>query len=439
MARPDRAQYAAAMARSAWGTSTLTAFGTAAVTATAQLGVAYGLVMIDWRTDVAGLWPTNMAWTTWLAAVSTILGALASTIVAGTRGAAQTVAIRLSAVLAAGVGAAIIAPLVALPARGGGRAAVSGTPFLAVGIGIVTGMALALIAMAARPVAWSLYASTVLVWLLALLSVMVSVGDKSLPTQLGVWGSWAEVTGALGKRGFAVAPPLIIGSIVIGIVVAWVARGDGRGHRVAAASAVAGPLLVTIAYLVAGPGTGTTIDSVSAFLIGPYSAMAGLIASLVVATMRKDRDEPGAARTPVTEPAEEGAYPLTRRDDDDTVYERIPATRANVDPYADEYTKALDEVDGGAYGGDPAKPQPARPGEDVPAFTVPPASKEREEDGPTVAVAPPPPAPPKDETVDWLSDLKDTNPGAGKDADPEPPAAEEKEPPTVKKRFRRKS
>ncbi|MEV0651208.1 hypothetical protein AB0I28_38740 [Phytomonospora sp. NPDC050363] len=378
------------MARNAWGTAVVTAFGTAAVIGTAQLGVAYGLTMMDWRDDTAGIWSTNMAWTTWLAAVSTVLGALAANVVAAAKE-AQTVVVRLSSALAAGLGAGLIAPLVALPARDSAQAAVSGTPFLAVGIGIAAGLALALIAMAAPPVAWSMYASTALVWLLALLSVAVPVGDKDLPVQLGVWGTWADMTGALGKRGFALAPPLLIGSLLIGVIVALIASWNGQGQGVAAASGVVGPLLVTVAYLVAGPGTGTTVDSLSAFLVGPYAAIVGLIGSLVVALLR--REKPSAStRTPVTESAE-SEPPLPRRDDEDAVYERIPATRSTPDPYVDEYTKALDQVDG-AFADD--KPQPARKGEDKPPPFPPPF---------------PPPAddPPKkpDETEDWVTGLRE--------------------------------
>lgn len=360
------------MARYAWGRTLLIAFGTAAVIGLAQLGAAYGLTIVDWRQDTAGLWSANMAWTTWLAAVSAIAGALA-----GAAGAAESVANRVAAVLAAGAGASIIGPLMALPARAPGKLALPGTPFLAVGIGVATGMALALIAMAARPVAWSLMASTALVWALALLSAFAPIGDRSVPQgQLGVWGTWAGVTGALGKRGLALAPPLLIGSLLIGVIVAWIASAGGRGHRVAAASGVAGPLLVTVAYMVAGPGTGSTVDSMSAFLIGPYAALAGLIGSLTVSALRKEKNEPA----PVSGEEE---YPLPRRDAEDTVYERIPTQATPPDPYIDDYTKALDEVDASYR---PDEPQPAREGEDVPA---------------------PPPMPPSDETESWVSELKE--------------------------------
>ncbi|GLZ81285.1 hypothetical protein Afil01_60920 [Actinorhabdospora filicis] len=358
------------MARYAWGRTLLTAFGTAAVIGLAQLGAAYGLTIVDWRQDTAGLWSANMAWTTWLAAISAIAGALA-----GAR-TGESIATRIAAVLAAGVGASVIGPLMALPAREPGAHGLPGTPFLAVGIGVATGMALALIAMAARPVAWSLMASTGLVWLLALLSAFAPIGDRSVPSgQLGVWGTWAGVTGALGKRGLALAPPLIIGSLLIGVIVAWIASAGGRGHRVAAASGVAGPLLVTVAYMVAGPGTGSTVDSMSAFLIGPYAALAGLIGSLTVSALRKEKSEPV--------PTDDKEYPLPRRDAEDTVYERIPSPSTPPDPYIDDYTKALDEVDSSFAPKD--EPQPAREGEDVPA---------------------PPPMPPSDETESWVSELK---------------------------------
>lgn len=372
VARATADQYPAAMARNAWGRTLLTAFGTSAVIGLAQLGAAFGLTIVDWRDDTAGLWSANMAWTTWLAAISAISGALFAR-------ESESIALRVGAVLSAGLGASVIAPLMALPARDPGKVALPGTPFLAVAIGVATGMALALIAMAVRPVAWSLMASTGLVWLLALLSAFAPIGDPTVPPgQLGVWGTWAGVTGALGKRGLALAPPLIIGSLLIGIIVAWIGSANGRGHRVAAASGVAGPLLVTVAYMVAGPGTGSTVDSMSAFLIGPYAALAGLIGSLAVSALRKEKNEP--APTEVIPSPREDTEPVGRY----AAYDRLPT---RPDPYEDEYTKALDEVDEADETDAPTEPQPAPSAEEAPT-----------------------PMPPSDETENWVTELKDETP-----------------------------
>src|SRR6266536_4254093 len=81
------------MATRGWGGSIALAVGAAAGTASAQLGVVYGLGIMAWTgaTDPAGesAWLASLAWTTWIAATSTVVGAvLADRLSAGGPGAA---------------------------------------------------------------------------------------------------------------------------------------------------------------------------------------------------------------------------------------------------------------------------------------------------------------------------------------------------------------
>src|SRR5690242_15156765 len=68
------------MATRGWGGSLAIAVGGAAGAAAAQLGVCYGLGIMAWTAavDPAGqrAWLASLAWTTWIAATSTILGAI---------------------------------------------------------------------------------------------------------------------------------------------------------------------------------------------------------------------------------------------------------------------------------------------------------------------------------------------------------------------------
>ncbi|MFF4877322.1 hypothetical protein [Micromonospora sp. NPDC000668] len=68
------------MARRGWGVSIATAIGVAAGAGAAQLGFGYGLGVITWTPTDAGAtetaWPDGLAWATWLAASSTVLGAV---------------------------------------------------------------------------------------------------------------------------------------------------------------------------------------------------------------------------------------------------------------------------------------------------------------------------------------------------------------------------
>src|SRR2546430_11041900 len=68
------------MAARGWGGSIALAVGVAAGMAAAQLGVVYGLGIMAWTgaTDPAGesAWLASLAWTTWIAATSTVVGAV---------------------------------------------------------------------------------------------------------------------------------------------------------------------------------------------------------------------------------------------------------------------------------------------------------------------------------------------------------------------------
>ena len=68
------------MARRGWGVSIATAIGVAAGAGAAQLGFGYGLGVITWTPTGAGAagttWADGLTWATWLAASSTVLGAV---------------------------------------------------------------------------------------------------------------------------------------------------------------------------------------------------------------------------------------------------------------------------------------------------------------------------------------------------------------------------
>src|SRR5258706_4113536 len=116
------------MAARSWATSISMAIGVAAGAGAAQLGVGYGLGIISWQpTDAsATTWVNSLAWVTWLAATSTVFGALfadrlssvTTPVNPGTENVgarAVTVAWRVVIRLSAAVGALITVPLAALP------------------------------------------------------------------------------------------------------------------------------------------------------------------------------------------------------------------------------------------------------------------------------------------------------------------------------------
>lgn len=275
-------------------------FAVAALAALAQLGLAYGFGLLSWAEAAPGTsdqvldfrWNANLAWVAWFSAASGVVGGLASGAI-GSRAAARLgPATRVAAVFASALGAFTVGPLVALSAEQGAVFDAFPTdPLIASGLGAAVGFVLALIGLSSRSVAVNVGASVALVWLLAVLSVFIEVGDRLSPvTELAVWGSWAGPDSALGRRGFSIAVPFVVGSALIGVIVALFARRGpitSSGYRIAAASGIAGPLIVTVAHLVAGPSRVDNAESLAVILVGPYAAIAGLLGSLVVCALPK--------------------------------------------------------------------------------------------------------------------------------------------------------
>src|SRR5688572_11081951 len=111
------------MAARSWAGSSITAVAVAAGAGAAQLGVGYGLGIVTWlpadAADARVPWLASLAWVVWIAASSTGLGAVIAHTLAG-RGESEgpvLVAWRATLVLAAAIGALIVVPLVAVPAR----------------------------------------------------------------------------------------------------------------------------------------------------------------------------------------------------------------------------------------------------------------------------------------------------------------------------------
>ncbi|MGW0501758.1 hypothetical protein [Micromonospora sp. NPDC003241] len=243
------------MARQGWGGSIATAAGVAAGAGAAQLGFGYGLGILNWAPTEAtagtAAWVASLIWATWIAATSTIFGAVCAqrlrdrrtgphpasgpTIAppdAGTptgsvpsaatapqsetvgADTARTDTVRSDDVRshaagssevgdggglwwialagAAGLGALITVLLVAVPAR---VAEVPDTPSprnMAAGyaaIGVLVGVLVAVWALRCRAAATNVIATAGWLWLLAVVAVVDSVlAGRGLTTaQLGIW------------------------------------------------------------------------------------------------------------------------------------------------------------------------------------------------------------------------------------------------------------
>ncbi|MEV0567349.1 hypothetical protein [Dactylosporangium sp. NPDC050588] len=303
------------MAARSWATSIFTAIGVAAGAGAAQLGLGYGLGIISWQPagNSATIWVSSLAWVAWLAASSTVIGALcadrlspADTPVAGdasTPGAhALTAAWRIVIALSAAVGALIVVPLVAVPSRTPRPDNVA--PYFTAGgyaiAGIIVGLLIAVGALAARAIASNVIASSAWLWVLAVVAVVDVVradGNLATAAQLGTW----QFTDATWIRNMVNLPGALLMlaiALVIGALAAWPASRRGDNRVGVAVSGAAGPLLVALAYFLAAPAVGERDPQLSAFVIAPYAVLAGLAGSVIVSAIgpRGSRAQARAAR-----------------------------------------------------------------------------------------------------------------------------------------------
>src|SRR5262249_8531044 len=145
-------------------------------------------------TDAAGerSWLSSLAWTTWIAATATVLGAvIADRLSAGLPGAAPprrrpsapgqvpagltTTAWRLALSLTAALGGLLTVALVAVPARATHRPTTIPPQMIAGGyalIGVAVGALVAVAALSARAIAANVVITTTYLWLLAIGSVI---------------------------------------------------------------------------------------------------------------------------------------------------------------------------------------------------------------------------------------------------------------------------
>ncbi len=314
------------MAARSWATSIFTAIGVAAGAGAAQLGLGYGLGIISWQPtgNSATVWVSSLAWVAWLAASSTIIGALcadrlspADTPISGdasTPGAhALTAAWRIVIALSAAVGALIIVPLVAVPSRTPRPDNVA--PYFTAGgyaiAGIIVGLLIAVAALAARAIAANIIASSAWLWLLAVVAVIDVVradGNLATAAQLGTW-QFTDATWIKDMVNLPGALLMLAIALVIGALAAWPAGRRGDNRVGVAVSGGAGPLLVALAYSLATPAVNEQNQQLSAFVIAPYAVLAGLAGSVIVAAIgpRGSRAQARAARKAAVAEREERA------------------------------------------------------------------------------------------------------------------------------------
>ncbi|MCX5067626.1 hypothetical protein OOJ91_17425 [Micromonospora lupini] len=279
------------MAFRTWGRLLLTALGVSVLAGAGQLGVAYGFGIVRLTGAFTGTtvnqWPAQLVWVGWFAANAAVAGAVLTGRLARRDTPPASTGRQLAIGGAAALGATAVAPLCMQPARA--AELISVDPVWAVGICAILGAVIgagAAVAVLFRPeLGWNMAAVAGVVWLLALISVLPSLGTAGpLPTvRLGVLEpNWLD--DAAAQRLALLLLPVV--ALLAGAATAGLARWRGQVPLVSGATGVAGPVLVAFAYLTAGPG-----DALDRYQTTPYygaliAILAGALGAAAAALLR---------------------------------------------------------------------------------------------------------------------------------------------------------
>jgi len=361
------------MAYRTWGRVLLAALGVGLLAGAGQLGFAYGLGVVRFARDFEqspGQWTAHLAWVAWFAMLAAVTGALAGSWLAARDDLRPTLGSRVAVAVAGGVGALAVAPLAMLPSRV--ASIPSGSPVTIAGLsavlGALVGVFAAVAVLSQRVAGLNLGAVTVVIWLVALLSVAPSLGpDDPLPeVRLGVLdATWLGE--GLAQRLAVIVMPAI--ALAAGAGIGALARWRGLPVIPVAVSGVVGPALLALAYLIAGPG-----DDADRYQAAPYwgaliAVAAGGLGSVLAAVARQltgERAEAGAAgrhgdHTAEVFPGDSSTSTPTRADDEPT----RPGGRG-FDPWgSDKPAAGGDDNPTSSFGRADLDPPPGRSGDDL--------------------------------------------------------------------------
>ena len=265
------------------------ALGVAALAGASQLGLAYGLgiVVLTRALDITlrDHWTAQLAWVAWFAMTAAVAGAMAARHRLPRGSGAGT---RLVTAVAAAAGSAVVVPLTMQPAR---DTHVDGVqPVFVIGVcaalGATAGIFAAYAALSRQVARWSFASVSIAVWVIALVSVAPSMapGKNLSAVRLGVLEPdflSADVT----KRTALFTMPVL--ALVAGIAVGWSARRRGLSTLTIALAGLAGPALLTVAYLIAGPGSADDQYQAVPYWAAMTAAGAGVLGSVLTAILRR--------------------------------------------------------------------------------------------------------------------------------------------------------
>jgi hypothetical protein len=288
------------MAFRTWVKLSAATLGVAALAGASQLGLAYGLGILR-LTRVLDVttrdqWTAQLAWVAWIPMLAAVIGALTGAVLlrrwfpeSGVPGVGTELALAFSAAIGAGV----VVPLTMQPARTAQVAGVSPVVVIAIcaGLGALVGVFAAWAALAQAFARWSLITMGAAVWVIALVSVAPSLAPSDpLPAiRLGVFDAGFLSPAVTQRTALATMPAL---ALVIGALLGWAARRRELPTLTIALAGLPGPALLTIAYLIAGPGAGDDRYQVVPYWAAMTATGAGVLGSVLAAVLRRG-PEPG--------------------------------------------------------------------------------------------------------------------------------------------------
>jgi len=207
---------------------------------------------------------------------------------------------RLVTSVAAAIGAAVVVPLTMQPAR---STHVDGVqPVLVIGIcaalGASAGIFAAYAALSRQVARWSFGAVGIAAWVVALISVAPGLAPGKTPpsVRLGVLDADFLSADATKRTALLTMPVL---ALIAGVAVGWSARRRGLSTLTIALAGLAGPALLTTAYLIAGPGSADDQWQAVPYWAAMTAAGAGVLGSVLAAVLRRSpAGHPPAAPSP---------------------------------------------------------------------------------------------------------------------------------------------
>src|SRR5690606_18823175 len=225
---------------------------------------------------------------------------------------------RITLAVAGAIGALVTVVLVAVPARESVAAGFSAPQAEAAGyalLGVLGGAVIAVAVLAARTAATNLIATAAWLWLLAAASVTEHLlnGRDWDRVPLGFWD--LDLDQPMFRSIQVIDAAICLGSaLLVGLIAALPAARRHDHPAGVVVSGVTGPLVLSLAYLLAQPDlTTATATDLSRNVIVPYAVVTGLAGSLLASTFGAWRD-----RVPAGTPAQGPVVPAPRTPDTGT-------------------------------------------------------------------------------------------------------------------------